>query len=197
MRKNARAYPALMVAMFTAACSPGGNVGGQDQHAAHMKHAEQEDSPFIITATIKELMDSVIDPAADDLWGSVEFIASQAGVEDRRPRTDEEWKAVRRRAITLIEATNLLVMQPRHAAPSGTQAGEGELTPAQIDKRIADSRPAFVQFAHGLEATAVKALRAIDKKDADALFEAGGEIDEACEACHLTYWYPNQKIPTG
>jgi cytochrome c556 len=36
----------------------------------------------------------------------------------------------------------------------------------------------------------MKALAAIDKKDADALSDAGETIDEACEQCHLKYWYP-------
>jgi cytochrome c556 len=52
-----------------------------------------------------------------------------------------------------------------------------------------------VQFAHGLHSTATQALEAIDRRDSEALLQAGGEIDAACEACHLTYWYPNQKVP--
>jgi hypothetical protein len=157
--------------------------------------AKTGDSPFIITASIKELMDSTVDPSADGLWDSVAVVATKNGVEDKQPRTDEEWQAVRRHAITLIEATNLIVMEGRHAAPAGTKPNEGELAPEEIDQRIAMSRPAFVQFARGLRATAVKALDAIDKKDAAALLQVGGEIDSACEVCHVTYWYPNQKTP--
>jgi hypothetical protein len=26
--------------------------------------------------------------------------------------------------------------------------------------------------------------------------KAGGVIDEICEGCHLTFWYPNQVIPS-
>jgi cytochrome c556 len=154
--------------------------------------ATAADSPFIITATIKELMDSTVDPAADALWDAVSVRYTLKGVDDRKPRTDEEWKAVRRQAMTLIEATNLVVMEGRHAAPPGTKPGLGELTPEEIDQRIAMSRAAFVQFAHGLRASTLKALQAIDAKDAAGLFEVGGEIDTACEACHVTYWYPNQ-----
>lgn len=157
--------------------------------------AKTADPPFIITATIKELMDSTVDPAADGLWDSVAVVSSRTRVEERQPRTDEEWKAVRRHAITLIEAMNLVVMEGRHAAPPGTKPNEGELAPEEIDQRIAASRPAFVQFAHGLRASAVKALEAIDRKDAAALLEVGGDIDAACEVCHVTYWYPDQKIP--
>lgn len=157
--------------------------------------APGHDSPYIVTATIKELMDSTVDPSADALWDSVAVVSSKSGEEERKPRTPEEWLAVRRHAITLLEATNLLVMEGRHAAPAGTQPGEGELSPQQIDHRIASDRAAFIQFAHGLHATATRALSAIDNRDSEALFQAGGDIDAACEACHVTYWYPNQKIP--
>ena len=34
------------------------------------------------------------------------------------------------------------------------------------------------------------ALDAIDKKDPQALFEAGEQIDETCENCHQVFWYP-------
>ncbi len=39
------------------------------------------------------------------------------------------------------------------------------------------------------------ALKAIDAKNAAQLSEIGGVIDEACEQCHTTYWYPNQPVP--
>jgi len=35
------------------------------------------------------------------------------------------------------------------------------------------------------------ALQAIDAKNADGLLDAGELIDNACENCHLKYWYPN------
>jgi hypothetical protein len=150
-------------------------------------------SPMIVTATIKELMDSTVDPAADGLWEAVSTSYTFEGVDDRQPRTEDEWMAVRRHAITLIEAVNLIVMQGRHAAPAGTMPNRGELTPEEIDRRIEGTRPVFVQLAHGLRETAVSALQAIDKRDASALLDAGGRIDGACEACHMTYWYPNQR----
>jgi cytochrome c556 len=53
----------------------------------------------------------------------------------------------------------------------------------------------FTQFARNLQDAGLKALAAITAKDAQGLMDAGGTIDEACEACHVTYWYPNQKRP--
>ena len=38
-------------------------------------------------------------------------------------------------------------------------------------------------------------LAAIDARDAAALTKAGGHLDEACEQCHLKYWYPNGGAP--
>lgn len=192
MTRIDRFLSTLAAAASLAACSHGG-TGTQSQS---VQDAPAQASPFIATATIKELMDSTVDPSADALWESVATVSSLAGEEEKKPRTPEEWLAVRRHAITLIEATNLLVMEGRHAAPAGTQPAEGELSPQQIDQRIASDRAAFVQFAHGLHATATKALEAIDRKDSEALLQAGGDIDSACEACHVTYWYPNQKLPT-
>jgi len=33
-------------------------------------------------------------------------------------------------------------------------------------------------------------VAAIDAKDSTALFTAGGKVDETCENCHSTFWYP-------
>ena len=151
-------------------------------------------SPYDLTATVQELMEGQIDPAADALWDSVAFIATEQGTEDRRPRTAQEWKAVRASAVALIEATNLLSMPGRRVA-ADKEPGPGELSPAQIQQRIEANHGAFVQFARVLQAAGHKALAAIDARDAQGLMDAGGVIDEACEACHVTYWYPNQSRP--
>jgi len=155
-------------------------------------------------------MDGIIDPSADVLWDSVAYIATTNGIEDRQPRTDDEWKKVRYGAVTLIEGANLLSMPGRRVAgdstdgtpptggtppAGGASVGTGELTHAEIQQRIDSSHAAFVQFARNLQDAGLKALAAIEAKDATALMDAGGRIDEACEACHVTYWYPNQNRP--
>jgi hypothetical protein len=152
---------------------------------------------YHLTATIQELMDGIVDPSADTLWDSVAYIATTKGVEDRQPRTDEEWKAVRTSAITLIEATNLLSMPGRRVATAAgrPQPGLGELSSDEIQQRIDTTHDSFVQFAGNLQGAGLKALAAIDARDAQGLLDAGGAIDEACEACHVTYWYPDQSRP--
>jgi hypothetical protein len=150
--------------------------------------------PFRLTASIKDIMDSIVDPSADVLWESVATIVSAKGTEERRPRTDEEWATVRRNAVRLVEATNLLIMDGRHVAKPGEKSENPgiELEPEQMEKLINDDRAAFIKFAQGLHDAAMPALKAIDAKNAEGLLDAGELIDNACENCHLKYWYPNQ-----
>jgi hypothetical protein len=147
---------------------------------------------FRVTATIKDIMDSLVDPSADYIWESVATIVTKAGTEERRPRTDEDWKKVRRAAITLLEATNLLIMDGRKVAKPGEKSENPgiELSPEAIERVMADDRATLVTLAHGLHDATVQALAAIDAKNADALSDSGEIIDQACEQCHLKYWYP-------
>jgi len=174
-------------ALLAVACSaPQQSVPGT------AKPPETAAAEFRTTATIKDIMDSVVDPSADFIWDSVSTIVTRKGVEERRPRTDMEWKEVRRRCIALIEATNLLIMDNRLVARAGEKSENPgiELGPEEIKGIIDSDRASFIKFAHGLHDAGMKALAAIDKKDADALSDSGETIDEACEQCHLKYWYP-------
>jgi len=46
-----------------------------------------------------------------------------------------------------------------------------------------------------LSKAAEKTLNAIATKDTQAIFDAGSEIDSACEACHIQYAKFDQKAP--
>jgi hypothetical protein len=143
--------------------------------------------------TIQELMAGRVDPAADALWDSVAIIVSAKGTEERRPRTAAEWQAVRLQALALIGATELLGTRGRRVTDTTTAPGPGELTAPEIQRRIDASHEAFAAFARALRVAGQQALAAIDARDPQRLMDAGGVIDAACEACHLSYWYP---LPT-
>src|SRR5580698_5206036 len=147
-------------------------------------------SPLQPEATIKDIMDSMVDPGADVLWESVATTVGAAGIEELQPRTDDDWKNVHRNAVILVEATNLLKMNGRHVAkPKEKSENPGiELEPEQMEKLINDDRPAFIKFANGLHDAAMPALKATEERNPAALLNAGGAIDTACENCHLKYW---------
>ena len=147
------------------------------------------------TATIKDLMDAMVDPSAEYLFDNIVEIVDETGIIDKTPKTDEEWKEVRRRALMLVEAPNLLVAPGRKVARPGEKPEypEVEIGPEQIQKLIDDDRDAFVRRARRLQDAAVLALKAIDARDKKELFAKLGDVDKACESCHLHYWYPNDK----
>ena len=160
---------------------------------------QQPQSPFELTASIQDLMVAEVDPAADFLWESVGTIVSVDGVEERRPRTDEEWLRVRAEAITLTEAANLLMMDGRRVAAEGAKLEDegvaGILTAAESQQAIDDARPAFIAFSSALHDVGAKTLAAIDARDVQSMMDAGEELDAVCESCHIQFWYPNQVIP--
>src|SRR6516165_9434741 len=181
-------------ALIVAAACSAGKVEAPANAAATTSAtpAPTSGADFRTTATIKDIMDSVVDPSADYIWDSVSTIVTRKGIDERRPRTDMEWKEVRRRAIALVEATNLLIMDGRKVARPGEKSENPgvELGPEDIQGLIDADHASLVKFAHGLHDAGMKALAAIDKKDPDALSDSGEAIDEACEQCHLKYWYP-------
>jgi hypothetical protein len=140
-------------------------------------------------------MDSIVDPASDYIWDAVETTVSAKGVEEKAPHTDEEWKNVRRHAIMLLEATNLLQIPGRHVAKPGEKADDPkvELSPEQIEDLINKDRASWNKYAQGLHDATLEAFKAIEAKDAEGLLNSGDGIDNACEKCHMHYWYPNEK----
>jgi cytochrome c556 len=149
------------------------------------------------TATIKDIMLSIVDPSADVIFNSVATIISVTGTEERQPRTDEEWAAVRRGAIQLVEATNLLRVPGRQVARPGEKSENPgiELEPPSIQKLIADDPATWRKLVDALHDAAVPALKAVDAKNVQGLFDAGDTIEHACEGCHQQYWYPPKNAP--
>jgi hypothetical protein len=123
-----------------------------------------EPPPFKPIADVKQLMEAVIDPSADELWDATGWIITAAGEEERRPKNDEEWAAVRHHAIALAEAGNLLMMPPR--------AKDGDV---------------WMKRSQEMIDTAEAAWRAAEAKDVQKLFDTGGLVYEACSHCHEDY----------
>ena len=146
-------------------------------------------------ATIKDLMDAMVDPSADYLFEHIVEIVDEKGIIDKTPKTDAEWKETRRHALMLVEAPNLLVTPGRLVARPGDKAEypEVELHPEQIQQLIDSDRDAWVRRVRRLQDAATLALKAIDTRDKKELFSKLTDVDKACESCHLYYWYPNDK----
>ena len=152
---------------------------------------------YNLVATIKDIMDSHVDPSADYIWQSIGTEVSAEGIKEKRPQNPEEWKEERRRAMVLVEAANLLIMPGRNVARAHEKSDTPgvELEPAEMQVLIDKDRASFNVRARALHEAGMAATAAADAKDAQKLFEVGEQIERACEGCHLSYWYPNEKVP--
>jgi hypothetical protein len=131
------------------------------------------------------------------VWLSVTTVQDVKGTTEKAPKTDEEWTMVRHGAIALTEAANLLMVPGRHVARPGEKSETPgvELEPSEMEVLINKDLGEWRKRAHALHDAGLAALQAIDKRDAEKVFEVGEQIERACEGCHTQYWYPNEKIP--
>ena len=148
-------------------------------------------------ATVEELMRSMIDPAADAIWDAVVTEATADGIVETRPESEGDWLRLRGHALTLAEASNLLLIESRRiAAPESRSELPGiDLHPDAIEELVAEDWNGWAAASRGLRATSGVVLRALEARDVDALLEAGTALDLACEDCHARYWYPGHADP--
>ena len=177
----------LTHALIALAALAAGAVGCASEPASDMEP----------TATVEELMRSMIDPAADAVWDAVVIEATADGIVETRPETEGDWLRLRRHAVTLAEASNLLLIEGRRiAAPESRSELPGiDLHPDAIQELVDEDWDGWVEVALGLRATSGVVLDAVRARDVDALLEAGTELDLACEDCHAVYWYPGYADP--
>jgi len=152
---------------------------------------------FKPVATLQEIMTDIIDPNIDFVWNSVSSVSTASGTEERQPQSDEDWLALRQHALAVAEAANLLLIEDRPIAAnaSATSSGGAELNPPQIQALIAAHHDQFSQRAQGLRSAAQGLLTAIAAKNVEALENAGGVVEQACEQCHSQFWYPGDSRP--
>jgi hypothetical protein len=120
--------------------------------------------PFKPVADVKQLMQTVVDPAADVIWGSVGTVETKEGVVETAPKTDAEWAVVRNSAYVLTESGNLLMLGSR---------------PKDSDE--------WLRHCQELIDVGTRAIKAAEAKDKDAVFEVGGDIYGVCSGCHQKY----------
>ena len=155
--------------------------------------AATKDGP--VYSSIRELMESIIDPSADALWGAVGTVVDKEGIHELFPKTPEEWLDLRRAAVRIIEGGNLLMMPGREAAPPGakSEAPGVELEPAQMTALIKKNPKSFAAYAKALQALGLEALRASEAQNTALLLDIGARMENVCEGCHSTFWYPQEK----
>ena len=178
----------LLLAISTSQC------GAKPEPAAEAATVASDLKPLF---SVKELMENIIDPQSDFIFDAVAVDIGPHGVVETKPTSDDDWLKVQRATVLLAESTNLLKM-PRPIAPTDAKndlrgPGQPELSPEQIQAKIDEDRHLWDSHVDQLRDELLKVLEIVKARDSDKLFEAGSNIDHACEACHLEYWYPGDK----
>lgn len=120
--------------------------------------------PLRQVADVKQLMQFVVEPAADLYWDGVGTIIDPSGVTEFKPETEGEWDALVNSAYVLAESGNLLMMGARPK-----DGGE------------------WMQMSRAMVDVGEKAIRAASSHNPQAVFDVGAEVYETCTACHARY----------
>lgn len=147
--------------------------------------------------SVKELMQYMIDPIADNIFDAVWWDITPKGVVAYQPKTDDDWDKIKVGAVTLAEGIYLLKV-PRPFTPPGdvnnsTGPNPPELSPTQIKAKLDADPVLWNAKIEALRNVALEVIEITKKRDLDELFAAGEDLDNACESCHLEYWYPGDK----
>ena len=172
-----RATGALLTAalLVTAGCS-GKNEATNEANAAAGTAYSQDGTAIQLPADLaklpmKEFMGHVVQFSAEQVWKWQGYVSDADGERSLFPKNDDEWLQAENGALALAELTNIMLLPGRNVED------------ARWTKMVADVR-----------AKALVAATAAEKKDADAFFAAGGDIYEACKACHVQF-APNYQHP--
>ena len=144
--------------------------------------------------SVKELMRDMLDPVSDNIFNAVGTVVTKDGVVDIEPKTEEDWQKIRIGAVSIAEGAYLLKI-PRPFAPPGDENNStgpepAELSPAQILAKLEADPVLWNAKVEALRNVGLQVMDIVKRKDTKELWDAAENLDNACESCHLIYWYP-------
>ena len=136
--------------------------------------------------SVKELMQYMIDPVADNIFNAVGTMVTKHGTVDIEPKTDEDWDKIRIGAVSLAEGAYLLKVRRPFTPPGDENNSTGpdavELSPAQITAKVERDPVEWNARIEALRNVALEVLDIVKRKDVNELWDAGENLDQACEA---------------
>jgi hypothetical protein len=132
------------------------------------------ETPYKPTTEMVNLMNWIMDPAADVIWGNSGWEMTELGEQELFPQTDEEWQKLVHASAMIAESGNLLMMPGRENGADGR--GED-----------------WIAYSQAIVDTGNKLLEASQAQDKQAIFDIGGDLYRVCVACHQRYAYPDEE----
>jgi hypothetical protein len=146
--------------------------------------------------SVKELMRDFIDPASDYVFDAIGTISTKDGDVQTMPKTDADWEKIRAGGVMLAEGVYLLKI-PRPFAPPGdvnnsTGPDPEELSPTQILAKLEKDPVLWNAKIEALRNVGLQVLEIARARDANQLWDASDNLDNAFESCHVAFWYPGE-----
>lgn len=147
--------------------------------------------------SVKELMRDLLDPLADNIFDAISDVETDKGMVQVFPKTDADWDKIRIGAVALVEGSYLLRVKRPFAPEGDVNNSFGpepmELSPTQIGEKIDKDPVVWLAKIEALRNVGLHALEVVKRRNTQELWDVSNNLDEACENCHLEYWYPGQK----
>ena len=148
--------------------------------------------------SVKELMRDLLDPLADNIFDAVAVVIDEKRTLENTPKTDEDWDRIRIGATAMAEGAYLLKVKRPFTPPGDENNSQGpdavELSPAAITAKIEKDPVEWNARIEALRNVGLQVLDIVKRKDVNELWDAAENLDQACEACHRSYWYPGETI---
>jgi hypothetical protein len=186
----------VVVGVFTSTCSSSTPAPGPSSKVSSVP-APGLWGDMKPVVSVKELMRDLIDPASDNVFDAVGTVVSKKGTIETEPKTDEDWERIRIGAVTMAEGIYLLKI-PRPFTPPGDENNSTgpepeELSPAQIKAKLEADPVLWNAKIEALRNVGLEVLEIVRRRDTKELWDAAESLDQACETCHLEYWYPGER----
>ncbi len=157
-------WGALVALAALVGCSKAPDQASANNAAPSGTAAADAGKTYYSDLPLKEFMAHVMQYSASNVWKYQGYTNNASGEHSLFPKTDQEWEDAESASRTLAEITNLL-LQP------GRQVDTGK----------------WRDHVARVRAVALAEAAAAEKHDQDAFFQAGGDLDGACEECHIDY----------
>lgn len=160
-----RLSTALAMALVLAACSPNSDEPSKPAGPPVAGFGSVTAEDFNTETTLKDFMAHVVDYNSFGVWHRQGWMIDKDGTHELFPSDELGWHEAESSAFTLAEAANALLIPGR---------------PLDDDRR-------WVDWSKQLYTAAKKAQAKALARDKQGFFDAGGEMYDACVACHNHY----------
>jgi hypothetical protein len=183
----------LMLTLMWSCSSPKPSASTTSTPVPYPRELWGEMKPVV---SVKELMRDMIDPLADNVFDAVAIVVTKDGVVEKAPKTDADWDRIRIGGVSMAEGAYLLKIRRPFAPPGDLNNSTGpdaaELSPAAMMAKVEKDPVEWNARIETLRNVGLEVIDIVNRRAANELWDAAENLDQACENCHRSYWYPGE-----